>query len=46
MTFTEHLAELRTRIIRALFALGFGVILCYVVSDQLIILLASPLAPL
>lgn len=46
MTFTEHLAELRTRIIRSLLALGFGVILCYVVSDQLIILLASPLAPL
>ena len=46
MTFTEHLAELRARIIRSLFALGFGVIFCYVISDQLIVLLASPLAPL
>lgn len=46
MTFTEHLAELRMRLIRSLFALGAGVILCYVVSDQLIVLLASPLAPL
>ncbi len=46
MTFTEHLAELRMRLIRSLFALGVGVILCYVVSDQLIVLLASPLAPL
>ncbi len=46
MTFTEHLAELRMRLIRACAALGIGVVLCYLVSDQLILLLAYPLAPL
>ncbi len=43
MTFTEHLGELRIRIIRSLWAAGAGIILAYIFSNQLIELLAAPL---
>lgn len=43
MSFTEHLAELRTRIIRSFVALGIAFILCYIFSNQLFHLLARPL---
>lgn len=46
MSFTEHLGELRTRIIRSCIALGVSVIACYAFSNQIFELLAWPLAPL
>ena len=44
MTFTEHLGELRTRLVRSGIAVFVGMILCYIVSDYIITLLARPLA--
>jgi len=46
MSFTEHLGELRTRIIRSCVALGVAVIACYALSNQIFELLAWPLAPM
>ncbi len=46
MSFTEHLGELRTRIIRACVALGVAVIACYALSNQIFEMLAWPLRPL
>lgn len=46
MTFTEHLGELRTRIIRSLVALVVAIVLCYALSDMIFEQLARPLAPL
>lgn len=46
MSFTEHLGELRTRLIRSCMVLGIAVIGCYIISDQLFTLLARPLRPL
>lgn len=46
MTFTEHLGELRTRIIRSIAALLVAVIACYALSDGILKQLARPLAPL
>lgn len=46
MSFTEHLGELRMRIIRSCIALGVSVIFCYIVSNQIFELLAWPLSPL
>jgi len=43
MSFTEHLGELRTRIIWSCIALGISVFFCYAISDFLIKLLAWPL---
>ena len=43
MTFTEHLGELRTRIIRAGVAVIVSVIACYVFSNQIFELLKKPL---
>lgn len=45
MTFTEHLGELRTRIIRSAVALLVGCVLCYVLHDQLFHIVARPLLP-
>ena len=46
MSFTEHLGELRTRMIRSCVVLGIAVIGCYIISDQIFTLLAHPLRPL
>lgn len=46
MSFTEHLGELRTRIIRSCIALGVSVFFCYAFSNQIFELLAWPLTPL
>ncbi len=46
MTFTEHLAELRTRLVRSGIALFIGFVVCYVFSDQLFNLLRAPLSAL
>ena len=46
MTFTEHLGELRTRIIRSIAALLVAVVVCYALSDMILKQLARPLAPL
>lgn len=46
MSFTEHLGELRTRIIRSCIALGVSVFVCYAFSNQIFELLAWPLTPL
>ena len=43
MTFTEHLAELRIRIIRSMVAIAVAVLLCYAVSKGLLNLLSKPL---
>jgi len=43
MTFTEHLGELRARIIRAGIAVIVSVIACYVFSNQIFELLKKPL---
>ncbi len=42
MTLGEHLEELRSRVVRALLALGVGAILCYVFIDPIMGLLTSP----
>lgn len=46
MSFTEHLAELRTRLIRGGMTLGVCFILCYIVSEQIFQILAWPLGSL
>jgi len=46
MSFTEHLGELRTRLIRCCVALGITVIVCYAVSDYIFGMLSWPLRPL
>lgn len=46
MSFTEHLGELRVRLIRACVALGIAVIGCYIFSNQIFEVLAWPLSPL
>lgn len=44
MTLTEHLGELRIRLVRCLIGAGLGFMLCYGVSEQLFMWLAQPLA--
>lgn len=44
MTLTEHLGELRVRLVRVLIGAGLGFLLCYGVSEQLFMWLAQPLA--
>lgn len=46
MTFTEHLSELRVRIIRSGIAVFVAFLVCYAFSDQLFRLLQRPLTPL
>lgn len=46
MTFTEHLGELRTRIIRSAIAMFIGMVLCYIFAKQLIAVMARPLGGL
>ncbi|MFA7692275.1 MAG: twin-arginine translocase subunit TatC [Candidatus Hydrogenedentes bacterium] len=46
MSFTEHLGELRTRLIRSCVALLAAVIICYALSNQIFSLLSWPLRPL
>jgi sec-independent protein translocase protein TatC len=46
MPLTEHLRELRTRLIRALLAVGVGFAVCYGYADVLFALLARPLVGL
>jgi sec-independent protein translocase protein TatC len=46
MPLTAHLAELRTRIIRALLAVGVGFAVCYAFADSLFEFLTSPLIDL
>jgi sec-independent protein translocase protein TatC len=46
MTFTEHLGELRTRIIRSGIALVAAVIVCYALSSTLFEVVSRPLKPL
>lgn len=43
MTFTAHLGELRTRMIRSLIAVGVGFVVCYIFSNQIIGALSEPL---
>ncbi len=45
MTFTEHLGELRTRIIRSCIAVLVTVVGCYIFSEGILNLLAWPLMP-
>lgn len=46
MTFTEHLGELRTRIVRSAIAIIVGAVFCYIFSNKLIEIIAYPLAPI
>ncbi|HDP34863.1 MAG TPA: twin-arginine translocase subunit TatC [Candidatus Hydrogenedentes bacterium] len=46
MSFTEHLGELRTRLIHSFVALAVAVVGCYVVSDYIFGMLSWPLRPL
>lgn len=45
MTFTEHLAELRVRIIRSAVAIAIGFIICYIFSNAIFDVVSGPLAP-
>jgi len=45
MTFTEHLGELRTRIIRSGIAVAVACLLCYILSNAIFDLVARPLLP-
>ncbi|HOZ45754.1 MAG TPA: twin-arginine translocase subunit TatC [Candidatus Hydrogenedentes bacterium] len=46
MTFTEHLGELRTRIVRAGVALVIGFVVCYALSNQIFAYVRWPLRAL
>lgn len=46
MTFTEHLAELRTRIIRAAVAVFVAFLISYIFSNQIFEVIKRPLTPL
>jgi sec-independent protein translocase protein TatC len=46
MTFTQHLGELRTRLIRSCVAILAGFILCYILREQIFQFVAYPLRPL
>lgn len=46
MTFTEHLGELRNRLIYSLIALAISVVVCYIFSNFLLETLGRPLTPL
>jgi sec-independent protein translocase protein TatC len=46
MSFTEHLGELRIRIIRSAMALGVAVVICYAASNQIFEVLVRPLQSL
>ncbi|MBI1318620.1 MAG: twin-arginine translocase subunit TatC [Candidatus Hydrogenedens sp.] len=46
MTFTEHLAELRDRIIRSAIAVVVAFLVCYMFSNQLFYIVAAPLGSL
>ena len=46
MTFTQHLGELRTRLIRSCVAILAGFILCYIFREQIFQVVAYPLSPL
>lgn len=46
MTFTEHLGELRTRIIRCAIALLLGIIICFALYEPIFAMLSRPLQPL
>jgi sec-independent protein translocase protein TatC len=46
MTFTEHLAELRTRIVRSMVAIGVAFFFCYALSNYIFEIIAWPLSPL
>jgi len=43
MTFTEHLNELRVRLVRCIIAAFVGMLLCYGFSEQLFMMLMKPL---
>jgi sec-independent protein translocase protein TatC len=43
MSFTEHLGELRTRIMRAAMAVGVGFIVCFIFSESILNVIAAPL---
>jgi len=45
MTFTEHLRELRSRIIRSLLAVAVGFFICYGFSNTVFYIVARPLHP-
>jgi len=46
MTFTEHLNELRVRLVRCIIAAFVGMLLCYGFSEQLFMMLMKPLLTL
>lgn len=45
MTFTAHLGELRTRMIRSIIAITIGCVICYTFSNAILDALMAPLSP-
>ena len=45
MTFTEHLGELRDRLIRSMIAVVVAVVACYIFSDRILDVIKRPLDP-
>jgi sec-independent protein translocase protein TatC len=45
MTLTDHLTELRSRLIKSAYAIAIGMIICYNFSDVLFNLIRAPIAP-
>lgn len=45
MTLTDHLAELRSRLIKSAYAITIGMIICYNYSEQIFDILRKPIAP-
>ena len=46
MTFTEHLGELRDRLIRSMIILAVSAVLCFALSDRLLSIIVQPLKPM
>lgn len=45
LTLTEHLAELRTRLIKSAYAILLGMVICYNFSDKIFDVIRGPIAP-
>jgi sec-independent protein translocase protein TatC len=45
LTITDHLAELRSRLIKSLYAILLGMVVCYNFSDRIFDIIRGPIAP-
>lgn len=46
MTFTEHLGELRDRLVRSMVILAVSAVLCFAFSDRILTVIVQPLKPI